>query len=162
MVFSTRAEILTRRTELLANFNFYAAGFFDGEGCISIGNNGSISCGIVNTNIEILEMFKEIYGGSVSPRKQKVNKEQFVWRVYGETAISFLETIIDILVEKQSQAIVVLAFYQNRQLVKGIRITGKRGKLSHPDRPKLIKIAQEELTYLKNGGKLGHQFFNEG
>lgn len=53
---------------------YYLAGFFDGEGCITLGKNGGVTISVVNTCYRVLCQFQDAFGGSVRERKQKVNK----------------------------------------------------------------------------------------
>jgi intein-encoded DNA endonuclease-like protein len=48
----------------------YAAGFFDGEGCVNCSssrNNSFIRILVVNTNLEILQRFQAVWGGDINP-----------------------------------------------------------------------------------------------
>lgn len=117
----------------------YLGGFFDGEGCVVVGNNGAVQVRIINTNKDILNMYKVYGAGSVAERKQKVNKQQYVWSVYGEAAEKFLGIIANYTIDKRPQILVALNW-----------ISEKRLNTYSPEQRKLrIKEVQEQLTQMK-------------
>lgn len=127
----------------------YAAGFFDGEGCISIAKNGSVDVRIVNTSKAVLVKLQALLGGSITDRAQKVNKTQYAYSLYGEQAIEFLRILSPYLVEKLPQANTVLEYYELRNDIKPIRIEGKRGAFANPDRDILIQVFRDILSEQK-------------
>ena len=129
----------------------YIAGFFDGEGCISITKNGSITLGVVNTGLPVLQEFVKYFGGSITNRKQKINKQQFVWRVYGITAVEFLDIMVrnNLLVEKKEQAELTLQWYEERKNLGGDRVSGKKGLHSNPLRQVRLDYFREQLSSMK-------------
>jgi hypothetical protein len=127
----------------------YLTGFFDGEGCVTVSKNGSIALGIVNTHLPTLQLFQEVFGGSVAPRKQMVNKPQYVWRVYGESAVNVATQMIEFSMEKQDQLVKAIEWMALR---KNFPTTRKgRGRTSHPDRASAIAETQRILTNMKKG-----------
>lgn len=98
----------------------YAAGFFDGEGCIQINpkksqpNTFLVEVRITNTNLEVLQWFKNNFGGSVGsqpPNKDvKECKPCWYWAVACRIANAFLKTIIPFLVIKREQAQIAIDF----------------------------------------------------
>lgn len=127
----------------------YAAGFFDGEGCISIANNGSVDVRITNTSKEVLLKLESIFGGSITNRAQKVNKTQYAYSFYGENAINFLKILKPYLIEKSPQVDTILEYYELRKEMKVVRIPGQKGAFANPDREILIKVFKEILTEQK-------------
>lgn len=125
------------------------AGFMDGEGCISIQKNGSVSVGIVNTSKANLEFIQSVFGGVVQSRSQIVNKKQYVYRLYGKDAINFLDTIKDFLIDKHDQAIAVIEYYSYREELAPIRIPGKRGAFANPERETLVEVFRQILSEQK-------------
>lgn len=68
----------------------WAAGFFEGEGCVTANRNGhKLTLSLVNTDLEMLERFRDVVGiGAIrAARKGVVGKEQYVWQVYGDKAV---------------------------------------------------------------------------
>ena len=126
----------------------YLAGFFDGEGCVTVGNNGSLVLGIVNTHLPILNMFKSVFGGSVASRKQRVNKAQFVWRVYGQTAVDAATLLAPLTIEKKEQLVVAIDWMTYRSQFKTVSGEGK-GRYSDPRREAAVQRVQNELTRMK-------------
>lgn len=129
----------------------YLAGFFDGEGCVTLGQNGSIALGIVNTNLPILNLFKEVLGGTVASRLQMVNKPQYVWRTYGPTAVSAGEVLLPFLIEKREQMEVVIDWFKTRDRFEALTRQGRKGKFANPARAEAILYTQTMLTKMKKG-----------
>jgi len=129
----------------------YLAGFFDGEGCVSVGDNGNITLRVINTNLEVLELFKETLGGSIGNRTQIVNKKQYTWSVYGDTAIKVAFTLIPYSVEKKSQLEEIINWFNKRsEFVRTKKLEG-RGWDADPNRIIAIKETQQLLTKMKMG-----------
>ena len=127
----------------------YAAGFFDGEGCISISKNGTVDVRITNTAFNVLSKIQEYFGGTITNRSQKVNKRQYAYSFYGENAINFLTVVKPYLIEKLPQAETVFEYFYLRNQVETIRIPGTRGSHSNPDREILIETFREVLSEQK-------------
>lgn len=124
----------------------FIAGFFDGEGCISVQKNGGISVGIVNTSKNVLEFIQSICGGSIQERSQIVNKKQYVYRIYGEDAIIFIDSIKKYLIDKKEQAETVIEYFNLREEIKPIRIPGRRGAFANPKRDYIVSIYRDLLS----------------
>jgi len=98
----------------------YAAGFFDGEGCVNCSTNKSgspfIRTLVVNTNTEILEMFKQRWGGDINANyKPKAHwKQAYTWRLSHNAAGVFLQDIQPFLVIKAKQCELALEFIAMR------------------------------------------------
>ncbi len=129
----------------------YLAGFFDGEGCVSVGNNGNITLRVINTNLEVLELFKETLGGSIGNRTQIVNKKQYTWSVYGDNALKVASVLIPYCIEKKSQLEEIINWYNRRQRFVRLRKVKGRGWDADPNRIIAIKETQELLTKMKMG-----------
>lgn len=106
----------------------YAAGFFDGEGCIRVtlqGNNNAagIHVFITNTCKQILEEFQRKYGGSLRLRSQETEKHKdcYQWRISNKReAKKFLIDILPFLYEKKPQVLLGID-YCNLQVLKANR-----------------------------------------
>jgi hypothetical protein len=151
---SLRSQLVTRRTSLSLE---YIAGFFDGEGCVTVGKNGSLALGIVNTSLPTLLGIQEAVGGSVTSRKQKVNKPQYVWRVYGQEALSVCDKLLPFSLEKYDQLKYGIEWMNVRSEFKTHRIPGKHGRRAHPLRESAIKTAQVALTKMKKEIEIAQQ-----
>lgn len=127
----------------------YAAGFIDGEGCIRINKNGSIELTIINTGLPSLLKIKDLFGGDVSQRKQKVNKEQYQYRLYGEGAVNALSLLVPFLIEKQSQALLAIEWWDKRKELQPIRKEGKLGAFAHPLRDIELRKYIDAITKQK-------------
>lgn len=127
----------------------YLAGFFDGEGCVSIGNNGSIQLRVINTSKKVLDQFPIYLGGTVLPRKQIVNKPQYHWSVYGENAVIAAIALSKHCIDKTPQLLTVIEWWDYRD---NLCLTeGKKRGVSRCNmkRNAAIKEYQEKLTIMK-------------
>lgn len=109
----------------------YLAGFFDGEGCITVAINRtpgekikrgtpgkvyvkySLSVQLTNTDRSTLDYCQERWGGHVylqSKSKNSHRRDCFVWRVNGKKSIPFLTDIKGHLRQKNKQADLALEF----------------------------------------------------
>lgn len=97
----------------------YAAGFFDGEGCVNFTIRGKakqavIRVMLVNTNINILLEFQERFGGILTSRKQK----NITWKDFncltlnGHFAIKFLSAIRPYVHIKHNQIELAFEYYE--------------------------------------------------
>jgi len=127
----------------------YAAGFFDGEGCISISKNGAVDIRITNTAKNVLVKFQNLFGGTIGNRTQKVNKTQYAFCLYGENAIDFINLLKPYLVEKLPQAETILEYYELRNNIQRVSIPGERGKFANPDRDLLVQVFRDILSEQK-------------
>lgn len=127
----------------------YAAGFFDGEGCISIAKNGAVDIRITNTALCVLTKFRDMFGGSITDRSQRVNKRQYAYNLYGDEGIEFLQTIKPYLIEKLPQAETIIEYYSLRVDLKPVRREGHRGAFTNPDRVALVETFREVLSEQK-------------
>jgi len=127
----------------------YAAGFFDGEGCISIAKNGAVDIRITNTAKNVLIKFQNLFGGTIGNRTQKVNKTQYAYCLYGENAIDFINLIKPYLVEKLPQAETIIEYYELRNNIQRISIPSERGKFANPNRDLLVQVFRDILSEQK-------------
>lgn len=103
-------SLFTRRDNLA-----YAAGLFDGEGCISIRKTKkgyyTVSCQISMTADLPVQFMVKNFGGSLSKRyfrKDNTRKPQRVWAVHGRACEEFLEQVLLCLRVKWYEAILAL------------------------------------------------------
>lgn len=97
----------------------YAAGFVDGEGCIGFAKTRkSIYPRILvtNTNIDILQEFKDKWGGDINPLSLKKDnwKQGYSWRISWSKAVDFLSDIEPYLKIKKAQSHAVFAWDEIR------------------------------------------------
>lgn len=94
----------------------YAAGFFDGEGCVQIYSRnrgrGQIEyinkVSIGNTDFEVLEWFQAKFGGRVGNQRAGVNKPIKYWTATNKVAHEFLMAVEPYLKVKRDQAQIVM------------------------------------------------------
>lgn len=127
----------------------YIAGFVDGEGCVRVNNNGSIELSVINTSLATLEFIKERLGGVVGARKQKVNKSQYHYRIYGAKAAEALRSLAPYLQEKLEQVELTLGWFVDRGRFTPIHTENKRGRYTHPEREQALKEVQKQLSDMK-------------
>lgn len=130
----------------------YAAGFFDGEGSVtiaarkpygrSVSPHHNLLLQTANTDRPLLIWFQEKWGGSlIDQRNNHYNprcRPCWSWKINGWPAVRFLHQVLPFLRSKRVQADLALAFYYERTL-------GARHRLS-----------PEELA-LREGYKLALQ-----
>lgn len=94
----------------------YAAGLFDGEGCIGIyfGGHGAVRVvSLVNTNLKVIQEFKKKYGGnikSLSLKGKLGTKPQYSWTLGDKKKIQkFLVCMNNYLRIKRKEANVMRA-----------------------------------------------------
>lgn len=113
----TKARISPYTNEQLA----YAAGFFDGEGCVSFtleknNKSASISATIGNTNKEVLDYIHKVFGGRTSFYLSNNDKHKDVhsWDINGRECIHFLTAIKPWTIVKYEQICLAEFFFEIR------------------------------------------------
>lgn len=117
----------------------YIAGFFDGEGCVRIkranqgGNSYYVTATITNSNKEILEYIKDIFGGKVRKAEKKANKTIYHYELSSSEAVDMLKILIGFLREKRTQAELAIKFHENKSKLNPLE------KLADHDFMRLLK-----------------------
>lgn len=93
----------------------WAAGFFDGEGCISIQRSGSLPhhlyLSVSQVDPRPLARLMSAFGGTVRRVKPRNNQRPYsTWQITGRKAADALANIYEFLRSKREQAAVALAF----------------------------------------------------
>lgn len=93
----------------------YYAGFFDGEGCVSVHSRGRqwsvLKASISNTDLPVLEDFKGRFGGGIYRGSSRRGvKPWWKWEATSKAAANFLETILPYSKIKAEQIEVALEF----------------------------------------------------
>lgn len=103
----------------------WAAGFFDGEGCIGIYriNQGQnfrlhISAGQKNNDLPLLRL-QALFGGRISRASEQAHATAY-WNITSKAAGEVLQKMLPYLTVKKEQAELGIAF-QNRRLAPGKR-----------------------------------------
>lgn len=129
----------------------YAAGFFDGEGCILFkmpkreGGRPSLEIAVSQSEEGVLEVLRELLGGTINytppeklPRRKDGNlaRPRWVWRAGGRTARRALEYMHQYLWVKKREADLAFTFQEK---------LGHRKKLTDQDLKELrsLKIQLE-------------------
>jgi hypothetical protein len=118
----------------------YWAGFFDGEGCISVGHNGgshwalriTLSC----CNKEVIDKFHNLFRGSVYDQQYYKNQHRNCYRarLSGLNAISFLKGIYSYSIVKKDEVAEALKFPVGKS---GCSVSKKDMKLRYNIKQKL-------------------------
>ncbi len=99
----------------------YCAGFFDGEGCISLcKDNNSVYrlyIKISSTDYSVLEWVQEHFGGSIYRERKGTEKRKESWGWYCKTEdqIVFLFGILPYTIIKRAQIIEALNYHFEKQ-----------------------------------------------
>lgn len=130
--------------------NEYAAGFVDGEGCINVSSTRGtvfIRVLVVNTNKQVLELFKERWGGDICQNKHynKSWKISYTWRVQYKACLSFLKDIYPFLIVKKQQVEAAFVFFEACP-GRGRRWTDES-----------ISLAEKAIEKIKNLNKKGYE-----
>jgi hypothetical protein len=109
----------------------WAAGFFDGEGCVSIqrvrnGQGGALQIIVVQKGPRPIEVLADLWGGgiNVTHRNQPTGRVGYYrWTLCGDKAADALVEMLPFLVEKRDQAHLAIEFQDHMKLT---RQSGKR------------------------------------
>ena len=115
----------------------YVAGYFDGEGSISIATPYSkrndkryhrLHVSITSTDFETLDWFQQHFGGVVTSHRLGVGnaKPSARWQVTGQIAEQFIRTIIPYLRHKRERAEIALAI-RALKVKQGGQSKGRKG-----------------------------------
>lgn len=97
----------------------WAAGFFDGEGCISISRNrkrqpARLQCIVVQKSITPIEEYCELWpkgGVNITHRNQPSGRVGYYrWTISGANAADMLQEMYPYLLEKKDQAYLAIEF----------------------------------------------------
>lgn len=117
----------------------YLAGFFDGEGSISIYSLGyKYSCGVESTSLKVcitsndktqVEYFKDAFGGDIYSEdgNHLSDNTSWTWYAYSEEAEQFIQQIQPHLREKKQQADIAKR-YLNLVNERGSRVSKVEAK----------------------------------
>lgn len=119
------AEMPTRanqmETELLLA---WAAGFIDGEGCVSVYDTAQAKdrnpqfqsvITVSQTNILPLNKLQSLFGGSVSPvRQPDYDGQCWVWRVFGDNVLSTSRLLLSHSIVKKRQLELLIEFQMTK------------------------------------------------
>lgn len=127
----------------------YMAGFFDGEGWITISEK-DLRCGVAQANEWIINLFKFRFGGRIYTRDPKNHKghlgKRFIWdwRIDSRQAALFLEAIKPYLILKLAEAQIAIE-YQANKTYRQIHRKGRPPGMT--DKEKAIAEAQRILLH---------------
>jgi hypothetical protein len=94
----------------------YIAGFFDGEGTVSIYKRGSsyaTKIAITNTHLPVIQYIATVVGGGsykLKKARSSRHKQGYTWIVNADFARTLLEQLLPYLIVKQEQAKLAIEF----------------------------------------------------
>jgi LAGLIDADG endonuclease len=106
----------------------WAAGFLDGEGCITIirvsnryssGTYYVISLQVTQRVRKPLDKLANMFGGEVRRHNLKQRGGYWYWYRYGNNALEILEKVLPFLVLKEAQAKIAIDFQLRRRAIVG-------------------------------------------
>lgn len=125
----------------------YAAGFIDGEGCITTSGPSGFRVSVANTDREVLDWLVSTFGGNINNQHLPENPRwnaSWKWIVCSKPDVSrFLSAIYPFLKIKRDQAKVVLDFLEKYP-------NNKTGRRISKDEMLAYLAAKDEVTRLKN------------
>ena len=113
---------MTKREKLI-----YCAGFFDGEGCISlskpVNTNKKYSTGktfggyqlqiiVAQRDRRPIDLLVSLFGGNLHPTKANNGSTYWYWRLANQKALAFLRMISPFLIAKQKASEVAILFQE--------------------------------------------------
>jgi len=115
------------------SLDYYLAGVFDGEGSISayLSKNGGwvLRCGVGMTELHVVSLFHERFGGGLCIRNQKLKSGLRMkdWYIGGGNAVDFLKWVSIFCKIKNRQSEVALPLAE--QIAKYNKKGARKGKL---------------------------------
>lgn len=110
----------------------YISGFFDGEGYIGIekGKRDSFQLHIANSNsnLDILKLYENNFGGEIRPVEDSKNKKNFQWNIQNHDALRFLKTIEKLTIVKRKQIHFAIQFQEWHDSIGIIRTFEQKNK----------------------------------
>lgn len=110
----------------------YISGFFDGEGYIGIekGKRDSFQLRIANSNsnLDILKLYENNFGGEIRPVEDSKNKQNFQWNIQNHDALPFLKTIEKFTVVKRKQIHFAIQFQEWHNSIGIIKTSEQKKK----------------------------------
>lgn len=125
----------------------YFAGFFDGEGCITVHRQPNrvyafVTC--TNTDKQVILRFQEAFGGHIQTKVNVPGRVIYVWNISAKKdVVNFLEQIFPFLQVKQQRAILALSMADQPHTWKSIS----------PDLAQFQQMAAAEIQKMNHNGE---------
>lgn len=106
----------------------YAAGLFDGEGCISCNRRKkpTLVVTVTNTDKRVPEYFANRWNGSIISEINQNYKPMYRWKIYGKNARPFLEDMKPYCIVKSDLITLALQFIDTIYHLKDKGVPRKR------------------------------------
>lgn len=143
----------------------WAAGLFEGEGTIAIKKYG-IRIAIAMTDLDVLQSFKDNFGGSLIEEKKRQSHHKQCWKWYlttNESTYNFLKKIMPYLHERRAnkakEAISKYEFDLKKSLLKRAQVKELRhlaeslndGILTHKEIAIKLNVSRSYISHILNG-----------
>ena len=112
------------------NDSAWAAGFVDGEGCISLTSHRTLVLRVSQKDLRPLRKLKEMFGGSIRPQKPTGCAQWYLSSAY---AVAAIQQMLPFLILKREQADVALLWASQPWRQVGI-LRGKRRRLTQEEK----------------------------
>lgn len=128
----------------------YLTGFFDGEGYVGIQKGKrdgyTFRLAVTNSNYDILNIYKNKYGGKIRPKKDKNKKEyykdQWLWELFDSDTLPFLEEIYPYTKVKKEQIYYAIQFQEWHDSIRIIKTLEQKKKAEYY-RLKLMELKKD-------------------
>lgn len=141
----------------MKNFAIYAAGLFDGEGCVEVyegpqtrgrGIRLNMTLSIGMTDVRPLREMQAHFGGALTTKKPRPDKPRWAqawrWSVSGEEAERFAMLVLPYSITKKEQL----------ELYMELRDTCQRGSVRVATPPKVAKRRTQLIADIKSAKRL--------
>lgn len=102
----------------------YVAGLLDGEGTIliyKVRDYYQLSVRITNTDLRVLESLKNLFGGDIGSKCEKISKRTrpcWTWQIQGQKSAELLVELYPYVLVKRDQTRLALEFQTHKMLLK--------------------------------------------
>lgn len=125
----------------------YLAGFFDGEGCISLsaGDLYTLHVSVTQVNPAPLREFAAAFGGNVRLRRwhRPDQRPGYIWNIASQKAMAMLKVLRPYLIVKAEEADIAIAF-------QSLRRPGRVPLRDWPAKKETYAVAAAQLKALKH------------
>lgn len=92
----------------------YLAGFLDGEGCFSVGQNWKIAVSCSNADPRPISLLKDMFGGStrIAKGRKPNHRHMHTWQIVSKKAAKVCQVLAPRLKIKAEQALLLMAIDQ--------------------------------------------------
>lgn len=145
----------------------YFGGLFDGEGSVTITHRFKdnseqfyVALSLSNTDIRVLELLKEIAGGSIHTQKLGVNYINYNWYVSHKSARAAIDLLLPYTIIKTEELLVAAKFYDDMKPLGYAQRTAARWKKDtstiHSERLSIYEQCKSSLRQARQENRVIH------